>query len=185
MSPSQKKKGPAQKDSAFTLIELLVVIAIIGLLSAIILASLQSARKRGSDTRVVADVQQIRNILSTGQNSSVYTDLYGATAGSPAGGSFTISNSGYTAGSPAAATTTAASANLATQWNDAVSQGGAIQIFVGTNSTTGGVASPNVISFAIYGQLVSSTKYFCIDSTGNTNPSAIAHSSSTCPTAGN
>ena len=51
------------KESGFTLIELLVVIAIIGLLASIILASLNSARKKGRDARRSADLSQIRNAL--------------------------------------------------------------------------------------------------------------------------
>lgn len=45
--------------TGFTLIELLIVIAIIGLLSSVVLASLNSARKKARDTRRISDFKQI------------------------------------------------------------------------------------------------------------------------------
>jgi prepilin-type N-terminal cleavage/methylation domain-containing protein len=52
-----------QKNKGFTLIELLVVIAIIGILSSVVLASLNSARKKGRDGRRIADVKQLQLAL--------------------------------------------------------------------------------------------------------------------------
>ncbi len=48
----------------FTLIELLVVISIIGLLSSVVLASLNSARAKARDARRLSDIHQIQLALA-------------------------------------------------------------------------------------------------------------------------
>lgn len=67
----------------FTLIELLVVIAIIGLLSSIVLASLNSARTKGTDAAIKSDLNNIRaqaELYYTNTNSSYGSAAYAKAA---------------------------------------------------------------------------------------------------------
>ena len=139
-------------SKGFTLIELLVVIAIIGILSSVVLTSLGSARTRAKDARVISDVQQIRTQIES----------------DAAAGNYNVS---FTA-----ADTLNATGNYATLTADATTNGGTI-----TTKTT--AVSGNYTAYAIYGQLPSQTTatYFCIDSTGKTNPAAAAKTTVLCP----
>jgi prepilin-type N-terminal cleavage/methylation domain-containing protein len=63
-------------NRGFTLLELLVVIAIIDILSAVVLASLNGARKKGRDARRISDIKQLQLALemSYDSNGTEYPD---------------------------------------------------------------------------------------------------------------
>jgi len=58
------------KTKGFTLIELLVVIAVIGLLSTIVMVSLNSARAKARDARRKEDLKSIRTALEMYYNDN-------------------------------------------------------------------------------------------------------------------
>ncbi|KKW23297.1 MAG: Prepilin-type cleavage/methylation protein [Candidatus Kaiserbacteria bacterium GW2011_GWB1_52_6] len=145
------------QKQGFTLIELLVVIAIIGLLASIILVSLNSARNKGKDTRIISDAGQVRTQIETEAST---------------GGAYTSSASACVT---ATDTINATSGNCNTLRADAATNGGAVTV----KAT---VASGAFSAYAVYGQLVTdSTKYFCVDSTGKTTPAATAATTVVCP----
>ncbi len=75
---SKGNRGLSDRKTGFTLIELLVVIAIIGILSSVVLASLNTARAKGSDAAIKADVAGARVAAEIYYDS--FPNAYGAAA---------------------------------------------------------------------------------------------------------
>ncbi len=88
-----------KRTKGFTLIELLVVIAIIGVLSSVVLASLNSARAKSRDARRKQDLVQMRNALelyydTNGSYPMAYPSNWGGVNSAPCGTNGATSGSG-------------------------------------------------------------------------------------------
>lgn len=164
------------RAQGFTLIELLVVIAIIGLLSALILASLTTAHDKGVDAQIKSDLHTAVSQANIDFDS--YPKSYGVLAFTHEPGS-----GNYTAGTGATGATgvsifgAGASGDQIGQTAiiNAIKQGG--DAYVGSNGKSFFLAvSLTTISGA----------YWCVDSEGhakqeNTTPTSALYASFTCP----
>lgn len=78
------------KNKGFTLIELLMVISIIGVLTAIVLTSLNSSRVKGYDTAIKVDVVNVRTAAEfyRSSNTNYSNEFTNACDGGSVGGIF-------------------------------------------------------------------------------------------------
>jgi len=145
-------------NRGFTLIELLVVIAIIGILASIVLVSLNSARQKGKDTRIISDVKEIQTQIETEASSG---GLYQTGA--------TLCVAANVAAVGGDITPNASSVNCNQLSSDATANGGSTKIRTDTAAPTTGFKA-----YAVYSALNSAGTSFCVDSTGKvgTTPAA-------------
>jgi len=151
---------------AFTLIELLVVIAIIGILASVVLASLNTARSKGTDAAVKANLDNMR------AEAAIYYDGNGAqTYGTAA--FTTIPNTGATACSTVT-TTLYGDVTFCNGMQAAASASGTsayLNVLAGaTPSWVAGAATKSV------------TGWWCVDSSGSSKQEISTISTTTMPT---
>jgi prepilin-type N-terminal cleavage/methylation domain-containing protein len=171
---SRVQRGHIRKGHltrGFTLIELLVVIAIIGILSAVVLASLNTARAKGTDAAIESDLNtaQTQAALDYDGFNQSYGYSPGSTSNSPVFGTATVNAATYGGGNSG----TTGSAAL---FNDPAVYNALTQAAVSGKSIT---ALANNTSFVIISALTANTgTYWCVDSQG------ISRKESTAPATG-
>ncbi len=151
------------KTKGFTLIELLVVISIVGLLTSVILASLNSARGKSKDAAIIAEVMQLRNLMHLEYSD---TGSYSGLQGNPG---WVVSD---TASCPAGAFSSSARAPKAIEICNKIESlitGTGNRLYVGSVSSGVLPSASAGQSFTIMSRLSSNSKFYCVGHNGKTS----------------
>ena len=160
------------RSRGFTLIELLVVIAIIGLLAAVILASLGNARGKGADAAVQATLRQ----------ASSQAELYAQDHGNSYLGFCDAAQSDEGAGGmsgPGILLGAASSTNATIKTG---STGGTLAIGAETQVTCNDDSAAWTVEAPMYGSAAGAARMWCVDSAGIAHESTSVNAQATsCP----
>jgi len=163
-------KKMKKNSKGFTLIELLVVVAIIGILASVVLASLNSARSKGTDAAIKS------NLSNTRAQAAIYYDTANF---------YALSGTTTTAASNTVCTQSTSVFDSA-QTNNIAGMVVAAEKAYNNTSTSGtcGIAAGG-IAWAVYVPTKSPTSPatgFCVDSTGTAKEDTIiTGNNSVCP----
>jgi prepilin-type N-terminal cleavage/methylation domain-containing protein len=169
MITTKNKRGHLRGHlRGFTLIELLVVIAIIGILSAVVLAALNTARSKGTDASIKSDLVTVQQQGAIDYDS--YPNQYGPSAMYPTtAAAWTVTGTGTPGASGVGIISTTASTMDSTAANALIqasaSDGNQLQWGIQT-------ATP---SYVIEAKLTTAgAGYWCVDSTGVSKAESVA-----------
>ncbi len=164
----QKILNTKNSEKGFTLIELLVVIAIIGILSSIVLVSLNTARQKGNDAAVQSNINTIRTQAALDYSSN--NNSYGTLALTTVNVSTTPITQNGTPGTAVAIFGSTGDSRVALALNQAGKSASNNSVTYGSNGTDYVVAAK-----------LSTSKYWCVDSAGHTGTSATIPTGIVCP----
>ncbi|MEK7630249.1 MAG: type II secretion system protein [Patescibacteria group bacterium] len=155
---AKEKLKEAKRQYGFTLIEMLIVIAVIGILSSVLLTALGPARDKAKDSRIVQEVNQVRNLAETMYSNGSYNSLEEISDG-------TLINN----------------PSLKALADDITTQGGALRIIKSTPQGAKAYSTYSKLNVQAGAEPNLETQYYCVDSSGRAGFAIEEPLESRCP----